>query len=1216
MAELGLPKELTDIVVSIGLVGEDQIKTALDNIGIKSDTTAKALTLGLNAALSAGVVMLYGSVNAASHFENAMSTIKTATDLPKESLTVIGDSLQKISMNTGFDVSELAGGMRALLTAGYPAAEATQMLASAAEAAAGGMTSIDTAVTAGLQNLQNYNLPASELQHVFDLMFTAIKGGAGDFDTLQASIAKILPDAAQIGVPLETLYGVFSAVDKENPERAAVGLMRFFDKIVDSKDKFAQAGIIIEDVNGQMDFESLLTQIKTATEGMSQIDLQGFIDKLGLSSKAKEFLTNALTSYDDVIKGVQAQENAGGALEAAFQARAETFDFRMEQIKQSVNAAVTNLGQTFLPTLEGIAKAVATNPEAVTLFVTAIGAVTIGLGGLAAAVRTYATVAPVFQALMSMSFGPVGLAVAALAAALGLAAVGYAAWNNARVEEIDGIGREVDEVDRLTSFIDALKNKKSLTRGEEVALGKAMGDLNKILEAQGLKAATVADNMSAIATNTREVAKEEVKQKIEKLGELLNTLNATTGPSQTGLETGFEILANKKVIENVAEQLQHAKDRLKELEDTAPKANKNLKDLSTDLNDSITPRASAYNTAVGLLSGNLAGMNGQLKEQALQQAAANGPIKTYADMLPDFNLELGGMRSHYEGINLVGPQVAGQFKDIGDKTKDLKEHAGIYVGYLGTLLQKLGQGGNTTLSTAGSILGTMANNLKSTRDASGQFNINLASIVQAADPVTLGINLLAKGIGSIFGGDNKKVPDTIETVKDSFEKMGVAVRDAESSIASLTGEFSGVKFFENMQTALEAAEKNVLKYQNAGAQWMPMLLQSRSEVTRLTAQIQQLSAAFSFTERFDDATDGLNSMAAAALKFSTQFGNISTALANGQIVKPLEQMIGVIDATIWENQQMLNTLYPNTEAYKELEASIWDAQATLAVIKGQVASTTDWYIQHNIAVADATDEVTDLTIAYEGLLKTVFDKWEQWEKDAKTIASSIQKLLYFKIDVSTTAADEQIAASLRNLIAYQNTLNVGSQAYKDLQADINEMMIQYAATGASANKAAEALALQILEVREMIKEVTDSKQRDSIQATLDAMISRFSTLSNVLGQAASGGQTLHSGGIVSAHSGRLMQDEVMVKALRNEFMLRPAVTETFGAQRLLDFNATLNPAALSSRTDTVMSPAPKINVIVHNANPDTWVQITDKYVDPRIKQKDRKLTAGANPYAS
>jgi len=102
-------------------------------------------------------------------------------------------------------------------------------------------------------------------------------------------------------------------------------------------------------------------------------------------------------------------------------------------------------------------------------------------------------------------------------------------------------------------------------------------------------------------------------------------------------------------------------------------------------------------------------------------------------------------------------------------------------------------------------------------------------------------------------------------------------------------------------------------------------------------------------------------------------------------------------------------------------------------------------------------------------------------------------------------------------------------------------------------------------------------------------------------------EPMHTGGFPrTAHSGYLASSEVDVRMLKNEMVLRPEATDKFGAQRLLDFNRSLDPSVLGGQRP--------VKVVFHNATKQSWAEIVDDSIYPRMKEKERRFEVAGNPY--
>ena len=98
----------------------------------------------------------------------------------------------------------------------------------ASEAAIGGVTSLETAVDGITSVVNAYGEEAIGAQEASDLMFTAVKLGKTDFESLSAALFNIVPTAASMGVKFEEIAAAMAVmtaqgVPTENRDDAIPG---------------------------------------------------------------------------------------------------------------------------------------------------------------------------------------------------------------------------------------------------------------------------------------------------------------------------------------------------------------------------------------------------------------------------------------------------------------------------------------------------------------------------------------------------------------------------------------------------------------------------------------------------------------------------------------------------------------------------------------------------------------------------------------------------------------------------------------------------------------------------------------------------------------------------------------------------------------------------------------------------------------------------------
>ena len=116
-------------------------------------------------------------------------------------------------------------------------------------------------------------------------------------------------------------------------------------------------------------------------------------------------------------------------------------------------------------------------------------------------------------------------------------------------------------------------------------------------------------------------------------------------------------------------------------------------------------------------------------------------------------------------------------------------------------------------------------------------------------------------------------------------------------------------------------------------------------------------------------------------------------------------------------------------------------------------------------------------------------------------------------------------------------------------------------------------------------------------------------------------QAINNSQLPQFASGGYVNRDQVARLHGNEFVLNAQAVSAVGRDKLEAIN--IDPAALaridssraSSGTVQSIKSGQTLNVQVHQATPETYVEITDKAIHPRILQRSRKYEVGVNPYA-
>ncbi|MGE0554347.1 MAG: phage tail tape measure protein, partial [Gemmatimonadales bacterium] len=307
--------------------------------------------LGTLGAAAAAAVLKLGDM--AAQFEQRMAEIgtlvdKNSVDMEKLATDVLGlfASLPVESLE------DLTRGLYSIVSAGVPAGDAIDVLRTAAEAAIGGVTDVNTAVdglTTAMNAFQTQGVTAEEAADAF---FVAVKAGKTTFGELSSSIGNVAGLANSLGVSLDDLLANTSAL--------TLGGLKTSEAM--NALKAVLSNIAKPTAELRREYPGLAAEFGLAA--LQSKGLTGFLGDLAgeLSGNQQaavkmfgsvEALNAVLSLTADggarVARITADMEAKTGAASAAYEEMAGTTKNTEQVLKNKLEAALTKLGETVLP---------------------------------------------------------------------------------------------------------------------------------------------------------------------------------------------------------------------------------------------------------------------------------------------------------------------------------------------------------------------------------------------------------------------------------------------------------------------------------------------------------------------------------------------------------------------------------------------------------------------------------------------------------------------------------------------------------------------------------------------------------------------------------------------------------------------------------------------------------------------------------------------------
>ena len=362
----------------------------------------------------------------ASDFEASMTQIQSLVGLSADSVQGFEKDVLSLSGQTARAPKELADAMFFVTSAGIRGAEATEVLAASAKAAAVGLGDTATIADLATSALNAYGSDVISATEATDVMVAAVREGKLQADELAGSMGRVLPVAAGMGVSFNEVGAAFASMSRTgtNANEAATQLRQIMVSLLKPTKQAEEAlqgmGLSSEGLRTQMREKGLLSTLQTlSTEFDGNADaaasvfgnvraLVGVMDLMG---------ANAATTAQ--IFGSMADTT--GTLEKSFGIAAETTQFKfnaaLAEFKTSMIAIGKEIIPVVLPLIQKIAEFIANAARAfsnlsgpVKAAVVAFGAIVAIvppllalLGGMALAIKALgiamSTAIPIFAAL-------------------------------------------------------------------------------------------------------------------------------------------------------------------------------------------------------------------------------------------------------------------------------------------------------------------------------------------------------------------------------------------------------------------------------------------------------------------------------------------------------------------------------------------------------------------------------------------------------------------------------------------------------------------------------------------------------------------------------------------------------------------------------------------------------------------------------------------------
>ncbi|MGF7429581.1 phage tail tape measure protein [Thermoanaerobacterium thermosaccharolyticum] len=447
-------------------------------VGDKLSDIGKSLSLGVT--LPVGVAAS-ASIKAAADFESMGNTFKAVSGATSNQMAQMSELAKQLGNDIslpGTSATDAAAAMTELVKAGvsiddtFKAAKGTLQLSAAAQ--------IDNAEAATIvgQALNAFGLSGDKATMVADLLANSANASAGEITDMAEAMQAGASVASMAGQSINDFTTAISLMANAGITGSDAGtslksmFMALMNPTKQASDTLKQLGINIYDANGKMlPLPQLVQQFSDKLGGMSEQQRNAALATIFGSDAVRAANTVLMAGTDSWNQMSDAVNKAGGAQEVA-SSKMQGFNGALEAFKSTLETLALTLGERLLPILTPIIQKITdlvncfSNLPApvqntimiIGLLVAAIGPIVFAIGkfmtslvaikaGLAAfgigataassAAGAAAGGVSILGAAFELLTGPVGIAIAAITAAITVGVLLYKNWDTIKQSASD-----------------------------------------------------------------------------------------------------------------------------------------------------------------------------------------------------------------------------------------------------------------------------------------------------------------------------------------------------------------------------------------------------------------------------------------------------------------------------------------------------------------------------------------------------------------------------------------------------------------------------------------------------------------------------------------------------------------------------------------------------------------------------------------------------------
>ena len=425
--------------------GLNDAKGKLNSFNKGVSDAGKKMTMGVTAPIIGATAV---SFKMAADFDNNFRKVNVMLQSTDKETAKYKQGILDIAKATGQSANDVVNSYYQIVSAGYRGSESLDILETAMRGATGGSADAVQTTAALTKAMNIFQLEGAEgSTKAMDSFFGIVDSGLLTFEQLANSFPTAASMAAGLGTSIEETGAALATLTKTSgsTEDAATTLNAIFEGLITPtkgmEALFAEWGVksgpeAIEKFGG---LAGVLNKVKDATGG----EVVAMSNLFGSSEAMKGLMPMITSSYDDYNEALETGRNSTGMMDEAFTEMSEGVTFQMSQLTSIIQGLAITLGEVFIPAISKIVEAIAPvlkkiagwieeNPKlTATIFgiLAVAGPLLMFLGSVMSIIPAIAGALPFLGAAFAALSGPVGIAIAIIAAVIAIGVLVVKNWD-------------------------------------------------------------------------------------------------------------------------------------------------------------------------------------------------------------------------------------------------------------------------------------------------------------------------------------------------------------------------------------------------------------------------------------------------------------------------------------------------------------------------------------------------------------------------------------------------------------------------------------------------------------------------------------------------------------------------------------------------------------------------------------------------------------------